>query len=93
MSGASPATEQGPQPMRGGPFYMIEKGVPIPPPEARGRPPGRTPAGVWASMEVGDSALFPSQAKVRVALLWGALHGRRFRQLKVRGGWRVWRVA
>lgn len=76
-----------------GQFYQIEKGVPMPPPESRGRPPGRTPAGVWAFMEVGDSALFPNQGAVRAALWWGHWNGVKFRQLKTRGGWRVWRTA
>ncbi len=81
------------QPMQGGPFYVIEKGVPIPPPTKRGRP-SSVSSEVWAFMEVGDSALFPTQVRVRAAMLWGALNGRRFRQVKVpRVGWRVWRTA
>lgn len=74
------------------PFYMIEKGVPMPRPSWK-RHGGTKRTARWASMEVGDSILLPSRESVQPAFQWGYRNGVTFTQRKVRGGWRLWRTA
>ncbi len=71
----------------------IEKDIPIPKGEGRGRKPHYP----FGCMEVGDSVFFEGKntgSKEYVAAnALGAYHGKKFSGRTVDGGLRVWRVA
>lgn len=67
----------------------IDKGIPIPIPEAKQGRPSKYPFG---SMEVGDSFFAPSTSIGQTVSKMGKFLGRKFICRTVEGGSRVWRV-
>ena len=69
--------------------FKIEKSVPTPVSEGRGRPM-KYP---WPDMAVGDSILFPTDRGYRAAFSYGKRHGKKFVMRTEGGKVRVWRTA
>lgn len=67
--------------------FKIEHDIPIPPSRGRTKYP-------FDQMQVGDSFLSRSHGVTSATGYYAKLHpGVKFRQRKVSGGWRVWRIA
>lgn len=73
--------------------YVIEKGVPTPPPRHHGSGTIKYP---FHEMEVGDSFHAPAEEAKRARLAatgWGKRNGRKFVGRKNGDGIRIWRIA
>jgi hypothetical protein len=74
----------------------VEKGIPMPKVRTRGRNGGRRPEYPWATMEIGDSFLFPDHicrgTPYRLCK-YASVDGREFRARRTPDGFRCWRVA
>ncbi len=83
--------------MVAGMTFVVESGIPLPPPRAGskgGRRP-RSPVSIAVSaLEPGQSILFTEEADwLRMRGLWHVFGPGRLASRKMRDGWRVWRTA